>query len=269
MDESTDVSRFDAATKGPALVLVHGGQHDSRCWQLTVAELRGREPEVDVLAVDLPGRDDDREELAAYSVETCVATVCAQIDAARLESVVLVGHSAAGLVLPAVAERLGAARVSRLVFLAACIPPEGGAIADALRGPLRPFARLAALRKSPQPPMPRLLARAVFCNGMSAQQRRFALARLCADASNLSTIRVSRAGLPIGIPRTWILTLRDRSLNPAQQRQSIDRLGGVEEVVELDCCHDAMIAEPEALAAILLDRVSTARPGPGPDDAGG
>ena len=57
--------------------------------------------------------------------------------------------------------------------------------------------------------------------------------------------------MPEGISRSWILTLRDRALCPTEQRLSIERLGGVEEIVELDTCHNAMIAEPARLAEIL------------------
>jgi hypothetical protein len=34
----------------------------------------------------------------------------------------------------------------------------------------------------------------------------------------------------------------------------IDNLGGVDEVVELDTCHDAMVSDPRGLAAILAAR---------------
>ena len=33
----------------PDLVLVHGGEHAGDCWDLVVAELRGREPELRTL----------------------------------------------------------------------------------------------------------------------------------------------------------------------------------------------------------------------------
>lgn len=39
----------------PALVLVHGNGHASDCWELTVNEIRRLEPDLKVLAVDLPG----------------------------------------------------------------------------------------------------------------------------------------------------------------------------------------------------------------------
>jgi hypothetical protein len=52
-----------------------------------------------------------------------------------------------------------------------------------------------------------------------------------------------------------VLTGRDHSLPPRKQRGFIGNLGGVEEVIELDTCHNAMISMPEELAAILLARL--------------
>jgi len=39
-----------------ALVLIHGGQHDSRCWQPTVDAINREAPGTRILAVNLPGR---------------------------------------------------------------------------------------------------------------------------------------------------------------------------------------------------------------------
>jgi hypothetical protein len=45
------------------------------------------------------------------------------------------------------------------------------------------------------------------------------------------------------------------TLPPRQQRKFIDIPGGVEEVIELDTCHNAMISRPDELAAILIARL--------------
>jgi pimeloyl-ACP methyl ester carboxylesterase len=243
------------ASDGTALVLVHGGQHDHRCWDPTVDVLRQRAPGVPVVAVDLPGRDGNLQELTDYSVATCVDAAARQVEAAGVHDVVLVAHSAGGIVVPQLAERLGAARVRRMVFLAAFVPPDGGCINDALTGPFAPIARLAVRRTSPSKPLPGPLSAAIFGNGMTPAQRSFMLDRLCSEAAGLGAVRVDRSGMPASIPRTWILTLQDRALSIKQQRGSIARLGGVEEILALDTCHDAMISEPEALADILLARV--------------
>jgi hypothetical protein len=60
--------------------------------------------------------------------------------------------------------------------------------------------------------------------------------------------------MPDEVPRTWILTTRDRSLSVRSQRRSIEALGGVQTIIEMDTCHDLMVSEPERLAAILVER---------------
>ncbi|PRE08850.1 hypothetical protein C6P92_26445, partial [Burkholderia multivorans] len=62
-----------------------------------------------------------------------------------------------------------------------------------------------------------------------------------------------RSLLP-AVPMSWVLTKRDRALRPKLQRRFIANLGGVDEVIELDTCHDAMISKPVELAQIILER---------------
>jgi pimeloyl-ACP methyl ester carboxylesterase len=90
---------------------------------------------------------------------------------------------------------------------------------------------------------------------MDRAQRRVIADSLCPEAGWLMAERVSRQGFDGTIPHTWVLTRRDRGLTPAQQRRSIENLGGVEECIELDAPHDAMVSHPDDLADILLERV--------------
>jgi hypothetical protein len=60
--------------------------------------------------------------------------------------------------------------------------------------------------------------------------------------------------MPEHVPRTWILTLRDRALSPTFQRRAIDAIGGVQAIIEMDTCHMLMVREPRRLAEILVDR---------------
>jgi pimeloyl-ACP methyl ester carboxylesterase len=56
------------------------------------------------------------------------------------------------------------------------------------------------------------------------------------------------------VPRTWILTTRDRALSNKSQQASIAALGRVEDVIPIDACHDVMFSHPERLAQVLLER---------------
>jgi pimeloyl-ACP methyl ester carboxylesterase len=233
-----------------ALVLIHGGSHAGDCWDPTIAELARIAPHVPVLAVDLPGRRTEPGDLGRLTIAECVASVIAQIDRAGFDRVVLVGHSMAGITLPGVAEGLGAQRVARLVFLSCSIPPDGKAIVDTISGALAFVARRRARKGGISKPMPPLIAKRAFCNGMTAEQVEFTLARQYPDSSTVIVEPVHRDLPPV--PRTWILIEQDRALSPAKQRGFIENLGGVDDVVSLDTCHDAMISKPAELAEILL-----------------
>ena len=237
-------------TKG--LVLVHGGSHAGDCWDPTVSALAEYAPDLPVLAVDLPGRRGQPGDLATLTIDQCVTGIIEQIDHAGFDEVVLVGHSMAGITMPGVAAALGPSRVKHLVFLSCCIPPEGGTVIDTLNGPLRALVGRAARAGGVSDPMPRAAARYFFCNAMTKDQREFALSHLHQDSASIGTQPVTRKDLSRGIPRTWILLLKDHSLRPKKQRWFIENLGGVDDVIELDTCHNAMISEPEALASILL-----------------
>jgi pimeloyl-ACP methyl ester carboxylesterase len=238
----------------PGLVLIHGAFHSGRCWAPTVAELERLAPGLPVVAVDLPGRGATPGDLRTLTIARCAESVVDQIEHAGLDEVVVVAHSLGGLTAPSVVARLGAARVARLVLISAVIPPEGASNLATIPRPVR-WVMARALRpgRAVRPPG-RFFAGLFFCNGMTPEQREVVYDQLCPEAPGPFHEPVSRTGLPASVPRTWLLTLRDRANRPRQQRASIANLGDVDEVIEIDTCHDAMVSEPATLAAILADR---------------
>jgi len=237
----------------PDLVLVHGGEHAADCWDLTVAELQRREPRLRVLAVDLPGRRTKPGDLATATIAEWADSVVADIENAGFADLVVVGHSMAGVTVPAVVTRLGSARVREMILATAFVPPQGTAIVDTLAGPLAFFARRAAATGKPTA-VPKLAARYAFCNGMTRQQRTFTLARLYPESARIPAEPVDHSNLPRDVTRTWILTTRDRALSVQSQRNSIGALGGVDHEIPMAACHDLMISHPERLAQILVER---------------
>jgi pimeloyl-ACP methyl ester carboxylesterase len=242
-----------AAKSLPDLVLVHGGEHAGDCWDLVVAELRRQEPELRTLAVDLPGRRRVPGDLATATIGAWVDSVVADIERERLGDIVIVGHSMAGVTVPGVVAKLGSARVREMVLVTAFVPRQGQAIVDTLGGPLAVFARFAARGGKPFK-IPRVAAQFAFCNGMTGQQRRLAMSRLYTESACIPGEPVDRSGFPDDVPRTWVLTTRDRALSQKSQQASMAALGGVQEVITVDACHDVMFSHPELLAQILLER---------------
>jgi pimeloyl-ACP methyl ester carboxylesterase len=237
----------------PALVLVHGGQHAGDCWDPTVDEIRRQAPELTVLAVDLPGRRGTPGDLTTATIDDWVDSLLSDIERAGLDEFVIVGHSLAGLTVPGVATKLGPSRVREMVLAAAFVPPDGGAVVDTLPGLVGWYARRKA-DTGRSGTLPRALAEFAFCNGMTCQQRRFSRDRFYAESPSIIFENVDRSGLPHDVPRTWILTLRDRALSQRSQRTSIAALGGVQTVIPVDTCHNLMVSEPRRLAEILVDR---------------
>jgi pimeloyl-ACP methyl ester carboxylesterase len=240
----------------PGLVLVHGGAHAGDCWDLVIDELACHEPTLPVLAVDLPGRRGNPADLATVTIGSSVDSVVADVENASLGDVVVVGHSMGGLIVPGVVAKLGAARVREMIMAAAFIPPQGSTVVDTLRGPLAPLARAGPwIGKSGRSfAIPTAAARLAFWNSMSPERRMFASSRLYPESTRVIVERADRSDLPAEVPRTWIMTLRDRALSPAQQRSCIQALGGVDTLVCIDTCHDFMYSEPGRVAAILLER---------------
>jgi pimeloyl-ACP methyl ester carboxylesterase len=242
----------------PALVLVHGGGVAADCWEPTVAAIHRMDPELRVLAVDLPGRRGKSGDLFAACIDEWADSVVADIKHAGLDDdLVIVGHSFAGVTVPAVVTKLGSARVREMILATAFVPPDGAALVDTMPGALGWYARRTSernLQKRVAGGLPTTWAKFAYCNGMTRDQRTFTLTRSCPESPAIALENVDRRGIPDDVPRTWILTRRDRAISPKTQRESIAALGGVQTLIEIDTCHMLMVSEPERLAEILTER---------------
>ncbi len=189
------------------LVLVHGGFHGAWCWERLLPYL-----ERPVLAVDLPGRGKHPAPMEEVTLEACVASVVADIDAAGFERVVLVGHSLGGATVPLVAARIPE-RIAHLVLLACIVAPEGGAIVDGFPEEQRALMRQRmGESESAETEMDEETHRELIGSELSDEDLRWALANVGPDSRHLFLDRASRAGLPDDLPRTYIRLRRDRTV---------------------------------------------------------
>jgi pimeloyl-ACP methyl ester carboxylesterase len=182
-----------------------------------------------------------------------VESLVGDIESAGLDDIVIVGHSMGGLMLPRVVTKLGAARVREMIFAAAFLPREGTSIVESSPWLIARVARRIATKNVPTE-TPKWMATFTWLNGVPSHRRRFMTGKLYAESLRILTEKVSRRGLPDEIPRTWILTKRDRALSPKTQRKYIDAIGGVQTLAEIDTCHLPMVSEPGRLAQILVER---------------
>lgn len=220
-----------------AFVLVHGGSHGGWCWDRLTPLLDG-----ETVVVDLPGRDGDPSGFRAISYDDWVRSAVDQARQAGPGRLVLVGHSLAGIILPAMAAQLRD-RVAALVFVSAAIPAEGTAAADLLG-----VRDLIADDGGFHPPGLEVLSQTI-CSDLGAEDSAFVLQRLVPDPSGPWLHPVSRSGMP-PVPRHYVRLTRDQAVPFQLQSEMIANLGGAEEHL-VNAGHSAMINRPEELALVL------------------
>jgi pimeloyl-ACP methyl ester carboxylesterase len=128
-------------------------------------------------------------------------------------------------------------------------------VLDTLQPPISWIAGTMARLQKVSRPIPGPFAAWMFANGMTKAQKRQVVAGLVKESTSLTRETVDRSAMP-DRPTTWILTRRDNSLKPAAQRRFIANLGNVDEVIEVDTCHNVMMSEPDHLAALLIERMA-------------
>jgi pimeloyl-ACP methyl ester carboxylesterase len=240
----------------PAFALLHGGGQGSWVWDAVVALLEAGGARV--LALDVPGcgtkRGRDLSEVDAYGV---ASELLADIAAAGLGPVVLVGHSLAGAILPRMAA-LAPETISRLVYLTCTAPLPGvsfrgqmgqglqGAHPDEVGWPVDPASHSADERY-----------RIMFCNDMDPDFATQFLARMGSDLWPMDVLERSdhRYDHLAGIPSTYIVCEQDNGLPPVWQERFAERLH-CQRILRLNSGHQAMTTQPGALAALLLAEVA-------------
>lgn len=124
LDWETRSTPRQAAT----FVLVHGAWHGGWCWKRVSPRLRAAGHEV--YAPTLTGLGERSHLLhAEIDLDTHIADLSAVIEYEDLQDVILIGHSYAGMVIAAVANRMPD-RIVQLVYLDAFLPDDGKSISD-------------------------------------------------------------------------------------------------------------------------------------------
>ena len=185
---------------GPTLVLVHGAGHTSLVWRQVQDHLH--HPSV---AVDLPGRRNRPADITTVTIGDAARSVASDLADSTTGPLVLVGHSVAGIVLPALTARL-AGRVEHLVFVAGLSAPEGCAVMDTVRPGHRESAaqHLAEMRERYQGHM-------LAPDGQSPTAPTIDDVKTLAGIESLNFMdqTMSWAGVAPELERTFVRCLRD------------------------------------------------------------
>jgi len=234
---------------------LHGGGQGGWVWDETIDALGlqtdggfGR-----ALRLDVPGCGAKRGRTTdAIGVDAIAGELIADIEAAGLRDVVLVGHSQAGCILPKMVQ----ARPDlfrRLVYVSCSSPLPGqtvagmigagvhGANPDEVGWPLDPTTHSMEERYL-----------VMFCNDMSRIETAAFMAKLGHDAWPMESYSHTDWSYDhLGaVPASYVVCLRDAILPPSWQEEFAARFR-CGRVVRIDAGHQAMTTRPHGLAEIL------------------
>lgn len=237
-----------------AWVFLHGGQHGSWCWSTLLAQMSAADRSRTLL-LDVPGCGLKRHRGAeSPSLAEVVAELNAEVEAAGFGAgtVVLVGHSMAGSLLPSMAA--AAPRLyRRLVYLSACVPRQGDSVMDTMGATLRGIdPAVVGWPMDPATTAPEALLRAMFGPGLDADTLNHLLRESVQDQwpMSLATAAMPRGGRGHDVPADFIVTLQDPILPVAWQGRFAER-AGARALHLFDAPHEAFLSHPAELAALL------------------
>lgn len=218
---------------------MHGSTQSPAGWDRLAGVLGARGH--DVAAIDL----------AAGRLDWTVADYAREAAAQAGEPAdrrVLVGHSGAGALLPAIADAAGAASI---VWLAAYVPDlaEGRSMAEDIGA--YPDLMFHSSWLGVNPVTDSRLALQFLFHDCDARTREWALGTLRLFNPGPPVYQHSPEPLPPAITRSFILPTGDRTLRPDWMREAARQRLGVEPA-EVDAGHCPHVSQPEAVADILV-----------------
>jgi pimeloyl-ACP methyl ester carboxylesterase len=234
---------------------LHGGGQGGWVWNNTIAALRrqtegafGR-----ALALDVPGcgnkRDRKTDELLPGDVSR---ELIADLEHAGMKGVVLVGHSQAGSVMPAMVE-IRPKLFRRLIYVSCSIPLPGQTVLQMMGtgrhgsnenevGWPADFEINKARQRYPS----------MFCNDMDEAGTAAFRSKIGPDAWPMQMYSATNWHFDnlASVPASYVICLRDGILPVAWQEIFATRLKATERI-RIDAGHQVMNTRPHALAEIL------------------
>ena len=241
-----------------SFVLIHGGSTSHHYWDRLAPRLPGT-----VLAPDVPGRLDRPADLMTLTVEACVDSLLADIQAGDLDpDLVLVAHSSGGLFVPGLLRGLGP-RVRHLVYSSASIPGEGDCGLECMRprhaeGIRAQFEWALENGKSVTTldgpaPAPDKARTQYGGDPLDDATLEFVMdpKRRVPDSFNVYFQPISWQGIDPALPTTYLSNLRDRAVPLALQHEMLGRLPFDARVIAIDGGHVPSVTDPGFVATLL------------------
>lgn len=226
-------------------ILIHGGAHAGWCWDKVVPLLKGHPQVASVNAIDLPGhgeriKDKPIESIVLNDYVDCIVQSVEQGD---LDNVIIVGHSMAGISIPAAVAQMSE-RIARVVMLSTAQPAVGKSMNDLLAHPLSPVSRGVSADFD-----------LMFCNDVDEETKHWMIGNLCQEPPGPMGEPVTVAQIPSNVAASYVLLERDEALPPDFQLEQA-QTAGVTDIVRINAGHSVFASQPDTLATLLLEYVS-------------
>ncbi len=231
-------------------ILVHGSNHGAWCWRDVIPLLKAGGHAV--TAIDLPSHGEDNTPIADVSLDSYAQAVIDEVSTSS-EPVILVGHSAAGITIATVAERIPD-KISRLIYLAAYAPKNGDSLSRMRKRAKRQLVIHAVELSQDRQSYTFDLEEApgIFYHDCSDEVIAYALPRLGPQAIAPQATPVELGEAYETVPRSFIIASDDHTIPPEEQANIV--AGWPEkDVYRLDCGHSAFFACPDKLVDLLTE----------------
>jgi len=240
------------------ILLIHGAWGGAWVYNDLIRELESRGHSA--TAIDLPGHGADTTEIAEVTMDAYVERVVREISAHHESGVVLAGHSLAGSVISAVAER-NSDSIESLVYLCALLPKHGQTPIELMKsdagGWLLP--RIEFSDDQSYATVSETTVREVFLHDVIGHQRvadlvsRFAIKQ----ATQPFMVEAELSGERFdSVPKAYVRCERDRVMSTELQDLMISSWD-VDRVVNLDSGHFPLLSMADRLADAIDQAVGT------------
>jgi pimeloyl-ACP methyl ester carboxylesterase len=231
-------------------VFIPGSFHGAWCWYKMQPLLHANGNTCE--AVDLPAHGQDCTAPAAVALDDYISAVGRVLEKYN-KPVVLIGHSRAGIVLSAVAERWPE-KIEQLVYLCAFLIPNGEPmVATALTDTTSALVSGLIFDHEAGWHIPkREVYRDAFYHDCPPEDLALAEALLCKEPNGPVGTPLSLSAERFGkVKKTYIFTTDDHAVTYGLQQKMVERTP-VDQTFTLRTSHSPFLSQPQALAGILL-----------------
>ena len=245
-----------AAIGGPVTaqntyVLVHGAWSSAAGFENVkiILEKAGQK----VIVVPLPAHGDDQPPLNGLTMDVYRDKVIEAINS-EPGKVILVGHSMAGMIISAVAEKIPN-KISNLVYLAAYLPADGQSLLDLANTDKDSYLGTALLPSDDHLSIgiKQDVIVPAFCQDASEGVQQYVVAHFRAEPAIPLTNKVTLTAENFGaVPKYYIHTKQDHTVSPDLQKRMVAAAPNIKHEYYLDSSHTPFLSMPDQLGVILI-----------------